>query len=68
MIVIPFPKPDGNGAREALIEIVRSPAARCLGEWDAPAVTDYLLAKLFVAGFAIVPVDSINPLDHEQTK
>ena len=55
--IVPFPKPDGNGSREALMDILRSPAAQCLGEWDAPAVTDYLLGKLFMAGFVIVPME-----------
>lgn len=48
---------DGNGGREALIAIMGTEPARCLGRWDAPACTDYILATLWHRGFKIVPLE-----------
>lgn len=54
--VIPFePKQRSNGAREALIEIMRPSMTRPIADWDSPNVTDYILASLYEAGFVIVP-------------
>ncbi len=58
--VVPFPIPKsqpGDGAREAMIEIMSKRAASCLGAFDAPAVTDYILALLWEAGFKVAPID-----------
>jgi hypothetical protein len=45
----------GNGSREAMIGIIAKAPARCLGDWDAPACTDWILAQLWNEGFRIVP-------------
>ena len=55
--IVPFPKREGNGAREALMNVMRDPASRCLGEWDTPAATDYILARLYTVGFVVVPME-----------
>lgn len=31
--------------------------AQCLGQWDALACTDYILALMFERGFKMVPLD-----------
>ena len=46
----------GNGAREALMSIIVKAPAKCLGEWDAPACADLILAYLWMDGFKIVPL------------
>lgn len=56
--IVQFPKKDGNGAREAVMGVMRDPHMRWpLGEWDVPAVTEYFLISLWSAGFKIVPLD-----------
>jgi hypothetical protein len=47
----------GNGAREALIEVMGKVPARCLGDWDAPACTDYILALMWERGFKVAPLE-----------
>lgn len=60
--IIPMPERKGNGAREALMAILLEPHVRIpLGNWDAPAVTDYVLGKLYEAGFVIVPMEPDEP-------
>jgi hypothetical protein len=59
--VIAFPDlAKSNGAREALMRILRNRSTRVLGDWDVPAVTDYMLALLWMDGFMIVPVSGGN--------
>lgn len=55
--IIEFPQNKGNGAREAVMEILDDNHMRMpLGEWDYPAVTDYWLGRLWEAGFKVVPL------------
>lgn len=57
--VIPFkPKQQrSNGAREALIETLRDPASYCRGSWDTESAADYILLRMVLAGFVIVPLN-----------
>lgn len=56
--IIPMPERDkGNGAREALMDVMKGSIARPIADWDCPAVTDYILASLYVAGFVVVPIE-----------
>lgn len=48
----------GNGAREAMIEVLGKAPSHCLGKWDAPACTDWILAMLWYEGFEIVCLDT----------
>lgn len=46
----------GNGAREALIEVMSGDMPERLGKWDE-ADTDWILAMLWYRGFKIVPLE-----------
>lgn len=64
--IVQMPKRNtGNGAREAVMEIVRNPHFRKpLGDWDVHTVTDCLLMELWQYGYKIVPIyqkDSDSP-------
>lgn len=56
--VVEMPKRNcGNGAREAVMEIVRSPHFRKpLGEWDVNAVADCFLMELLEYGYKVVRI------------
>lgn len=55
--IIPLPVTrGGNGAREALIDILTRAASHPLGNWDAHAVADYIIASLYVEGFVVAPI------------
>ena len=55
--IIPMPRNEGNGAREALMAAMRGSIAKPIADWDCPAVTDYILARLYLAGFIVVPLE-----------
>jgi hypothetical protein len=57
-VLIQFPEPPkGNGAREALIETMKTVEARVIADWDAPAASDWILSDLWMRGFKVVPVE-----------
>jgi hypothetical protein len=51
-------KPKSEEARTALMRIFRDPASQCLSDWDVPAVTDYILGRLYESGFVIRPLEN----------
>lgn len=62
MSVVPFPKPPpGNGAREAMIEIMWKGAVCDVAV--APSVADAFLAALWRLGFKVVPCGVPTPND-----
>jgi hypothetical protein len=56
--VVEFPAKDGNGAREALIEIIHGRMAIVIldPDKDGPPVADWILLELLARGFIVVPV------------
>lgn len=55
--IIPLPKRDGNGAREALADILSEPLVGMLVAFDKARATDAILLRLAAAGFIIVPME-----------
>ena len=47
-----------NGARQALMDVIPRPQARCFGDWDAPACVDWIILTLWNAGFKVVPLET----------
>lgn len=54
--IIPLPIARGNGAREALVDIVEGLPGRDLS--DAVFLADWLLLELALRGFVIAPLRS----------
>lgn len=56
--VIPFPKKDGNGAREALEKILDEITDKFDSHYlDKLLTVDHILLKLAAAGYVIKPLD-----------
>jgi hypothetical protein len=53
--IVNFPKKDGNGAREALIDATRVLPGRKPS--DADFLSDWILGELWERGFKVVPLD-----------
>lgn len=61
-VVVLSTRNKGNGAREAMIDLLLDNHISCrpLGDWDCPAVADYILALLWERGFKVVPLGNEN--------
>ena len=58
-VIAQFPKPEGNGAREALVATIEQ--YDVFHDIEADILADILIGDLYIRGFVVQPLDDDKP-------